>query len=105
VVLHFRLHNDNGTRRRGGSHDAVTLAPAGLLIHCEGGGVAAGMGCADHVTVGGSETSGWNAAARARWRWEVDGTDWGERRGEVPRDVVVESAGAASFMHVTRPVY
>ena len=46
--------------------------------------------------------SGWNAAASARRRWGVDGTDWGqERRGEVARDVGVESAGAASFMHVT----
>ena len=89
VVLHFRPCNDNGTRRRGG----------------RGGGIAAGAGCEDHVAVGGSATSGWNAAASARRRWGVDGTDWGrERRSEVARDVGVESASAASFMHVTRPV-
>jgi hypothetical protein len=104
VVLHFRSRNDNGARRRGGGHEDVTLVPTGLHIHRGGGGIAAGAGCADHVAVGGSETSGWNAAARARWRWGVDGTDWGERRGEVPRDVGVESAGAASFMHVKGPV-
>jgi len=67
VVLHFRPRNYNGARRGGG-----------------GGGIAAGAGCEDHVTVGGSATSGWNAAASARRRWGVDGTNWGgERRGEV----------------------
>ena len=89
MVLHFRQHNNNGARRRGG----------------RGGGIAAGAGCEDHVAVEGSAMSGWNVAASARRRWGVDGTDWGrERRGEVARDVGVESAGAASFMHVTRPV-
>ena len=87
MVLHFRPRNDIGARRRGGG----------------GGGIAAGVGCEDHVAVGGSATSGWNAAASARRRWGVDGTDWRqERRGEVARDVGVESAGAASFMPVTR---
>ena len=89
VVLHFRPRNDNGARRRGGG----------------GGGIAAGPGCDDHIAVGGSATSGWNVAASARRQWGVDGTDWGrERRGEVARDVRVESAGGASFMYVTRPV-
>ena len=88
VVLHFRPRKDNGARRRGG-----------------GGGIAAGAGCEDHVAIGGSATSGWNVAASTRRRWGVDGTDWRqERRGEVARDVGVESASAASFMHVTRPV-
>jgi len=96
VVLHYRRRNNNVGRRTGGGHEMATLAPAGLYT-CRGvGGVAAGVGCANHVADGGS------VAARARRRAGLDGTDWGERRSEGARrgGGLVESAGAASVVHV-----
>ena len=96
VVLHYRRRNNNGGRRRGGRHKRATLAPAGLYT-CRGvEGEAAGAGCTNHVADGGS------TVARAWWRAGLDGTDLGERRGEGARcgGGLVESAGAASVVHV-----
>ena len=96
VVLHYRQRNNNVGRRRGNGHDRATLAPAGLYARHGVGGVATGAGCANHVADGGS------AAARARRRAGLDGTDWGERRSKGARcgGGLVESAGAASVVHV-----
>ena len=96
VVLHYRQCNNNGGRRKEGGHERATLALAGLYTHRGVGGEAAGAGCVNHVVDGG------RAAARAQRRAGLDGTDWGERRGEGARrgGGLVESAGAASVVHV-----
>ena len=96
MVLHYRRRNNNVGRRRGSGHERATLVPAGLYACRRVGGVAAGGGCANHFADGGS------AAARERWRAGLDGSDWGERHGEGARRGVglVESAGAASVVHV-----
>ena len=96
VVLHYRWRNNNVGHRRGSGHERVTLAPASLYNRCGVGGVATGAGCANHVANGGS------AAVRAWRRVGLDGIDWGERHGEGARRGVglVESAGAASVVHV-----
>ena len=74
----------------------MTLTPTGLYARRGVEGVAAGAGCANHVADGGS------AAVRVRRRAGLDGTDWGEKRGEGARrgGGLVESAGAASVVHV-----
>ena len=96
VVLHYRRRNNNVGRRRGSGHERATLVPAGLYARRGVGGVAVGAGCANHVADGGS------AAARARRRAGLDGTYWGERRGEGARrgGGLVESTDAASVVHV-----
>ena len=91
VVLHYRRRNNNVGRRRGSGHERAILAPAGLYARHGVRGVAR-----ERVAPTMSPME------EARRRAGLDGTNWGGRRGEGARrgGGLVESAGAASVVHV-----